>query len=247
MSPCFKAKLPEATVSSQMSPAVSKPDSSTSSLHALTSSHPDRSELPVRTPEPAAFSPTVSPLVDITVPYIRDLTPTPITFDEYDVQDFKPFNQVESVPVRGDVLPLPPLPTPHIQLETPQPHEQGISDSGETVGVPLSSNIGVRGEVTPQSILTPRLSEEFTIFMGTSSLKATLSPSPIPEMIPSKPDPLPIKTEVAQKTAVVFKDEVSPELKPKADSSSGDSSVNSPLRILIVSEPWANESGKSKH
>ncbi|KAM4720275.1 versican core protein isoform 1-T2 [Anableps anableps] len=245
---CFKTKLPETTISSQTSPTGFKPDTSTSSLHVLTSSHPDRAELRGRTPEPAAFTPTVTPPADPTLPYVTDSKPT--AFDEYDVQDFIPFDRVESVPVRGDILPiqLPPLPTSRSQLsplDTPQ-----ASGSGEAVSTDLSSSRGVGGEVTPESILTPRLGGEFTTRMETSSLKATSSPSPLSEIVPSKPGPLPIKTEGGQQPAVVFKDEVIPkptakvELKPDADISiSGDSSDTPPLHVLIVSVPKANRSG----
>ncbi|KAM4532402.1 versican core protein [Fundulus diaphanus] len=243
---CFKANPPVTTVSSQTSTAVYKPDTSTSSLHVPTSSHPDRAELRVRTPEPAAFSPAESLSADLSSPHISNWTPTPALAD-YDIQDF---NQVESVPVRGDVLPNPlsPSPTPHVehpQLATPQPGEQGMSGS-----VDFSSNSAAGGEFTPESTSTPRLAGEIVKGIKTSSLKATLSPSPLPEIVPSEPDPQSFKPEVYQQPAVGFKEEVIPEpsteleLKPNIDISlSGDSSEKPPLHVLIVNIPRENDSG----
>ncbi|XP_032426319.1 versican core protein [Xiphophorus hellerii] len=230
---CFKAKLPETTVSSPMSPAASQPDSSASGLYVLTSTHPDRSELRGRTPEPG----TVSPL-SVTSPHIIDMPSPSTTMDELDILDFALPGLLESVPIRGDVLPhqLPPLPTTRNQLsllDTPQP-----DGSGEPVRADLSSNVGVGGEVKPESILTPRLAGEFT----TSSPKA----------IPSKPGPLLIEPEVGQQPAVVFKDEVRQgpttelELKPNGEAVlSGDSS-DKPLHILVVNVLRGNQSGNDQ-
>ncbi|XP_016519585.1 versican core protein [Poecilia formosa] len=230
---CYKAKLPEPTVSSQTSPAASQPDSSTSGLHVLTSTHPDRSELGGRTPEPG----TASPLL-VTSPHIRDMSTPSATLDDFDIQDFMQPGQLESVPIRGDVLPnqLPPLPTSHNQvslLDTPQP-----DGSGEPVRADLGSTLGVGGEVKPESILTSSLAGEFT----TSSPKA----------IPSKPSPLLIEAEVGQQPAVVFKDEVrqgpttAMELKPNREPFlSGDSS-DKPLHILVVNVLRGNQSGNDQ-
>uniref|UniRef100_A0A3B3XV85 Versican b n=1 Tax=Poecilia mexicana TaxID=48701 RepID=A0A3B3XV85_9TELE len=230
---CYKAKLPEPTVSSQTSPAASQPDSSTSGLHVLTSTHPDRSELGGRTPEPG----TASPLL-VTSPHIRDMSTPSATVDDFDIQDFMQPGQLESEPIRGDVLPkqLPPLPTSRNQvslLDTPQP-----DGSGEPVRADLGSTVGVGGEVKPESILTSSLAGEFT----TSSPKA----------IPSKPSPLLIEAEVGQQPAVVFKDEVrqgpttAMELKPNREPFlSGDSS-DKPLHILVVNVLRGNQSGNDQ-
>ncbi|XP_047228609.1 versican b isoform X4 [Girardinichthys multiradiatus] len=247
---CFKAKLPETTVSPQTSPAASKPETSSTSLHVPTSSHSDRSEIQVRT-EDAALSQTESPLATGTIPDIRDWMSTSTTFVEYDIQQFSPFG-VESEPVRGDRLSTEPLPSPRIQhspLDTPEPGEQDMRSRGEADSVNISSSNGL-GEVTTKSILTLKLAGEVTTKIETSSLKAMLTPPPLPGIFPSKSDPLPIKTEVGQQPAGVLKDEVSPkpttelELKPHEDiSTSGASSGKSPLHVLIVSVPWRNESG----
>lgn len=220
---CLSAKLPETTVSSPMSPAASQPDSSASGLHVLTSAHPDRSELRGRTPEPG----TVSPL-SVTSPHIRDMTTPSTTKDDFDILDFTVVSQLESEPIRGDSLPqqLPPLPTSRNQLsrlDTPQP-----DGSEEPVFADLGSNVGVGGEVKPESILTPRQAGESTT-----------------------PSPKTVEPEAGQQPAVVFKDEVRQgptmelELKPNGEALlSGDSS-DQPLHILVVNVLRGNQSGES--
>ncbi|XP_054916726.1 versican b isoform X2 [Poeciliopsis prolifica] len=102
---CFKAKLPETTVSSPTSPAASQPDSSASGLHVQSSAHPDRSELQGRTPEPG----TVSPLL-VTSPHIRDMPTLSTTMDELDIRDFTfspldtPQPDGSAEPVRADLI-----------------------------------------------------------------------------------------------------------------------------------------------
>ncbi|PWA26473.1 hypothetical protein CCH79_00001284 [Gambusia affinis] len=221
---CLSAKLPETTVSSPMSPAASQPDSSASGLHVLTSAHPDRSELRGRTPEPG----TVSPL-SVTSPHIRDMTTPSTTKDDFDILDFTVVSQLESEPIRGDSLPqqLPPLPTSRNQLsrlDTPQP-----DGSEEPVFADLSSNVGVGGEVKPESILTPRQAGESTT-----------------------PSPKTVEPEAGQQPAVVFKDEVRQgptmelELKPNGEALlSGDSS-DQPLHILVVNVLRGNQSGNDQ-
>uniref|UniRef100_A0A3P9PEM3 PG-M n=1 Tax=Poecilia reticulata TaxID=8081 RepID=A0A3P9PEM3_POERE len=233
MSSCLTAKLPEPTVSSQTRPAASQPNTSASGLHVLTSTHPDRSELGGRTPEPG----TASPLL-VTSPHIRDMPTPSTTVDEFDIQDFALHDQLESTPIRGDVLPnqLPPLPTSHNQLsllDTPQP-----DGSGEPVRADLGSIVGVGGEVKPESTLTPSLAGEFT--------------TSLPKAVPSKTSPLIIEPEVGQQPAVVFKDEVrqgpttAMELKPNGESFlSGDSS-DKPLHILVVNVLRGNQSGNDQ-
>ncbi|CAN9504600.1 unnamed protein product [Ophioblennius macclurei] len=134
---CFKAKLPE--------PTSASPDT-------FTSSEPEQAAVQTVEPELDPHSPTQSPPVGFTSPHTTALRAPDTTVYDYDVRDFT-VPQLESVPIRGDMLTpldLPPLPTTR-----PQPGRLDISHEGEEVSSGHGDEDGFNVIVPHTSLVTP--------------------------------------------------------------------------------------------
>ncbi|XP_041666504.1 versican core protein-like [Cheilinus undulatus] len=145
---CFKA--PPTTPSPPMTSTQTKPKPGLAV-------DPEKAEIQTRRPDYAAYSPTQRPHTSTpdqhAAPTAAPVIPT-VEFVDYDVADFDS-RQVESVPLRGDILApmhLPALPTtrsqpPQLDISS---GEAGSSDSSSSwVVTPMPSHVGVEDASRP--------------------------------------------------------------------------------------------------
>ncbi|KAM4528144.1 versican core protein [Odontesthes bonariensis] len=217
---CFKDKLPEpTTASSQMTSAAYKPNSPT-----YTPSNPQQT----KAPEPVAYSPTESPHMDLISSHTTPSV-TATAFDDIDVQDFDSYNQLESVPIRGDTLFHLPLPSTR-----PMPSLLDVSSGSGEGGSSDDRSGTAKGRVaeTPEAISRPNLPPEITRVMETS-----------------KPSLTSVTMEVGQQPKLVFKDQVTPAVSSDFDlnqsvdfSVDRDPSAKPPLHVIFVNVSSSKES-----
>lgn len=145
---CLTAKLPELTISPQMSPSLMKLRIPSD---APTPFQPKRAEVQTRTPDHAPYSPT-----DLTSPHTTAFAMLSPTFDDFDYKD-SGHVLVESLPKKEDVLPaleFPPLPT----IRSQPIH---LDEENFTSGVPVKEKIttsSLEATLSPSSspkIVTP--------------------------------------------------------------------------------------------
>ncbi|XP_038589272.1 versican core protein-like isoform X1 [Micropterus salmoides] len=168
--------------------------------------------------------------------------------DDYDLQDFKDSNQVQSIPVRGDSmspLQLPVLPTsrsrpPHLDISHGGGAGSGqgeISSSGDS-----ASGSEVGAVVTPTQVWVETTS-------APSQLLAITSKVVNPEVLTPEPS-IPDETgQVGHQPAVVFKEDVTPEATATFDPYQslalpvdGESSAKPPIHLIIVNVHEKNQS-----
>uniref|UniRef100_A0A8C6WLH2 Versican n=1 Tax=Neogobius melanostomus TaxID=47308 RepID=A0A8C6WLH2_9GOBI len=112
---CFKAKLPEPTTAAPSVPPSYTAEFDRSAVSATAPVDSERVQVQTNEPEPVPHTATThSPDYTTAEPYSETsrtssratihVTPTPIT-DDYDIADFENGTSLESIPIRGDVLP----------------------------------------------------------------------------------------------------------------------------------------------
>ncbi|XP_068430452.1 versican core protein [Clinocottus analis] len=231
---CFKAKLPEPTTTSP----------------PMTPTQPDPSGAP-NTATPGPVVPDRAAIQTVERPYTpspdQSISPhTTSMSDDYDVRDFDPSN-VESVPVRGDVLfpmQIPPLPTTRSQHPQLDISQGGRGESGGSGEAGSSDGRSSGAELTPNTS-RPHWILETTV--GSEPGSNTLRPPP--QIQTPEPGRSAEAGEVGKQPAVVFKEDV---VAGTASAFDPDSSLvvpvkdgyssTSPIHLIIVNVLDHNQS-----
>ncbi|XP_023816164.1 versican core protein isoform X2 [Oryzias latipes] len=237
---CFKAKLPELTPHED-TPAVSAVPPLTQ-----TPSQPQQVELQAGATETTEFSRTER---QPTSPHTTTSPNPPTTFDDYDVKDFE-IPRLESIPSRGDTIPLPPLPS-----FEPQPPKLDISHDGGEGGAVDSSSSGAPPAGTDESravslqttTVEPSWSPKHAAEVGTPRQEVTTTPPPLPEVFTAELDPPSFSVEPGHHPAVVFKEHLPPGAASEPEQSGvvpavADTFDPASVHIIIVSMPSSNHS-----
>lgn len=235
------AKLPELTPHED-TPAVSAVPPLTQ-----TPSQPQQVELQAGATETTEFSRTER---QPTSPHTTTSPNPPTTFDDYDVKDFE-IPRLESIPSRGDTIPLPPLPS-----FEPQPPKLDISHDGGEGGAVDSSSSGGPPAGTDESravslqttTVEPSWSPKHAAEVGTPRQEVTTTPPPLPEVFTAELDPPSFSVEPGHHPAVVFKEHLPPGAASEPEQSGvvpavADTFDPASVHIIIVSMPSSNHSG----
>ncbi|XP_072310296.1 versican core protein [Eucyclogobius newberryi] len=232
---CFKAKLPEPTTPA---PSVIPSNRPTWTISTTAPADSERVQIQTNEPEPVPHSATThKPDYTTSAPHL-EISDT--ILDDYDIQDFENRTYLESVPIRGDVLP--PLQLPLTPSSPPH---------GAHIGLGQSS---VSGELVKDSFLEDRLSVSPTQVQGSSNPYVETDSSQMevrgvtPEVVSSEKvttDPgVPVGSGDMGHTAVVFKEDITPGLFDQSGSSAVDaeSSGKPPIHVIVVNVHSQNQS-----
>lgn len=254
---CFKAKLPEPTTAAPSVPPSYAAVFDRSTISATSPVDTERVQVQTNEPEPVPHTATTQHSPDYTTAGPRSeshtsshttvhVTPTPF-IDDYDIEDFENGTYLESVPIRGDVLPpleLPP--TQPSQLDTTQTG-QGSSHSGLGVGQSSASGDQVKdSSFFDDRVVAAPAQGSTNLNMGMDQTQEVRGATP--ELVSSElvtADPgVPVGSGDLGQPAVVFKEGVTPGIFDQSVSIAvdGESSGKPPIHVIIVNVQSQNQS-----
>lgn len=254
---CFKAKLPEPTTAAPSVPPSYAAEFDRSTITASPPEDSERFQVQTNEPEPVphtatTHSPdytTAGPLSETSSSHITvHVTTTPPT-DDYDIEDFENGTYVESVPIRGDVLP--PLELPPTQASYHDPAQTGQDRSHSGLGGGQHSASGE--QVNDSSIFNDRIVVAPTLGWGSTNPNMGFDDTQevrgaTPELVSSElvtADPgVPVGSGDMGQPAVVFKEGITPGVFDHSASIAvdGDSSGKPPIHVIIVNVHSQNQS-----
>lgn len=175
------------------------------------------------------------------------MTPTPVS-EDYDGQDFSTLDTVESAPVGGDLLsPMQflPLPTTRSQPEHLDISHGGSGQGGGSGEGGSGDGRSSGGELSPTVIPDPSWLETTSSSLLTTEVVLPEIFTPVPGLPAGGGGVEP------QRPAVVFKEDVTPEvpLAPDVNQSlvipgDGESTAKPPFHVIIVNVHSQNHSGE---